>query len=301
MTSLGRHDREEPKRDAGDDADVGELSGSIAETRGHLSATLDEIEDRLTPERIKAQAKEMVSEATEQAKDAVRDATIGRAETAIDEVGRTTRGVGRTMLDTIKQNPIPAALIGIGVGWLLFNGQSHNDADRLRTYDSRGSRRLDRQGRLWMSDYERYEAPDFGRSEGEREGNMTDRLQSGAGQVADQVHGTAGRVAGTVQDRMGDIQDRMGDLQDSTQQFASTAQDRIQDVMHDKPLLAGAVAVAAGMIVGLALPETEQENALLGEARDNLVEQVKETARETQGRIQNAAEQIGQAAQSGSQ
>jgi len=272
-TADGAH----PDDPSDEQAEMDEASATIGETRSQLSDTLDAIEDRLNPENVKAQAKEIVSETIEQTKAALREATIGKAENAFNDAMRSTRGAGMTMLDTIKQNPIPAALIGIGVGWLLFKGQSTTD-DRqydYSTYRSRKASSLDGQGRLWMSNYDSgvYEPMDRSDEASSAQG-LTDRLQDTAGQAAGQVQQMAGRMADSVQQTM-------GGLPDSAQDFAGTAQERVRRGMEDSPLIVGGIALAAGMVVGLAIPETERENQLLGEARDSLVEQVKDTARES--------------------
>jgi ElaB/YqjD/DUF883 family membrane-anchored ribosome-binding protein len=271
-----------------EEAEFDRTDASIDETRHQLSETLDAIEDRLNPDHIKAQAREIVTETIQQAKEAVREATIGRAEETLDEAVRTTRGVGMTMLDTIKRNPVPAALIGVGVGWLLFNRQSTNDSNGRYDYRDyrgyRGSRAtgLDRQGRLWMNDYDRYGEYDrTGATESGR--GFTDRLQDTAGQAAGQAQDIAGRAADQAQDIAGrvadNVQQTVGGLPDTAMEFRDNAQERVRQTLQDSPLIAGGIALAAGMVVGLAVPETEREQQFLGEARDSLIEQVKETAR----------------------
>jgi ElaB/YqjD/DUF883 family membrane-anchored ribosome-binding protein len=322
MTPFDRRDAHRPPRDvrnadraadgSSDEMEVEAASASIVETRSQLSETLDAIEDRLNPDRIKEQAREIVSEATEQAKAALREATIGRAEAAMNEAMRTTRGAGTTMLDTIKQNPIPAAMIGIGLGWLLFKGQSNNQSDQRFAYRGAASSGMDRQGRLWTSGAGGYSGTGgysgYGSYSGEnRSGDwddssgLTDRIQDTAGQAVGQAQDAAGRAVGQVQDAAGRVADNLGDtmggLQQTTQEFAGNAQDGILRLMHDSPLVAGGIAIAAGMVVGLALPETEQEKELMGEARDSLMEQVKESARGAQQRIQDAVGQVGEPAQ----
>lgn len=145
-----------------DDRDPEEIRVEIAQTRTEMSGTIEAIQQRLAPETLTAQAKDVARDATEQAKaaaqdvlqDAVRevkdaakevtehavhevrdaardvttgakdaawDATVGRAENAVSTAGETAKGVGATVLDTIKQNPIPAALAGLSLFWLYKN------------------------------------------------------------------------------------------------------------------------------------------------------------------------------------
>src|ERR687886_211968 len=93
------------------DTDPAAIRAEIAETRERLGDTIEEIGERLNPRHIK-----------EQVKQNVREATIGRVEnmahSAVDRVNDTRR----TITDTIRDNPIPAALVGVGLGWLIYNG-----------------------------------------------------------------------------------------------------------------------------------------------------------------------------------
>src|SRR5687768_6380706 len=52
----------------------------IEQTRADMSDTIDAIQDRLNPQHIKEQVKEQVREQFYEAKEMVRDATIGKAE-----------------------------------------------------------------------------------------------------------------------------------------------------------------------------------------------------------------------------
>src|SRR5688572_13317075 len=90
------------------------LRDDIRDTRERMSGTLDELGERLNPHRLKQQAKE-----------SIKDATIGRVT---NMASNARHGVA----DTIRENPIPAAMIGIGLGWLFFNGRRADDVERYR-------------------------------------------------------------------------------------------------------------------------------------------------------------------------
>ena len=64
----------------------------------------------------------------------------------------------------------------------------------------------------------------------------------------------------------------------------------VQRMTSESPLLVGVGALLIGAAFGLALPETERENALMGETRDSLVERAQQMASDAAGRIQ---EQVG--------
>ena len=86
----------------------------IERTRTDMSETVDAIQDKLSPQNIKEQAKE-------QAKD-------------------TAKGAGSTIMETIRENPVPAALTGIGLGWLFVSARRSSSSSSGQEARYRGSR-----------------------------------------------------------------------------------------------------------------------------------------------------------------
>lgn len=122
-----------------DDASPEELRLEIEQTRAEMSVTIDALQERLNPETLIEQAKEAARDTADQAaqhaKDAVHDATIGKAEEVVRNVtdtaqdvmhsaGDTAAGAGGSIMETIRRNPIPAALTGLGLAWLWMNRES---------------------------------------------------------------------------------------------------------------------------------------------------------------------------------
>jgi hypothetical protein len=64
---------------------------------------------------------------------------------------------------------------------------------------------------------------------------------------------------------------------------------RIECMIRQYPLAVGAAAVIVGASLGAAVPETERENELMGEARDNAMQRAQEAASGAVGRIKEAA------------
>jgi len=98
------------------EAEVDEVEVTRAEierTRSDMSETVDAIQGRLSPENLK-----------EQAKDRVREATLGKAQ-----------GAGSTIVETIRANPLPAALTGIGLSWLFVSGRRRSSGQEARYRD----------------------------------------------------------------------------------------------------------------------------------------------------------------------
>jgi cell division septum initiation protein DivIVA len=104
-----------------------QIREEIAQTRDELTETIDAIQEKLSPGHIVARATERVKSATTER---VRD----MAETASD-TAQTMMEYGRQTTDRMAgrmgQNPIPAAMIGVGAAWLLLNrAQSHRQVSR---------------------------------------------------------------------------------------------------------------------------------------------------------------------------
>src|SRR4051812_6385247 len=84
----------------------------IEATRQRMGETLEELGARLNPNRLK-----------QQAKDKVRDATIGRGQTMAQTTIEKATSAGRTVTDVVRENPIPAAMIAAAISWLFWNSR----------------------------------------------------------------------------------------------------------------------------------------------------------------------------------
>lgn len=281
------------------------IRDDIEQTRAEMSGTIDAIQDRLDPDRLKEQARAQVREQVQGAKDAVRDATIGRAEDMARNVGDTATEARYTLVETIKQNPLPAALVGIGLGWLWMNRRTPPPARYYapgtagyQDWGAYGGRaRLYQRDQVTPVDRARDKA---GRV-GDAASDMATQVQDTAGRLADQAGETASNLADRAQATAGDLSDQaqetMGNLAGGAQYQAQRLEDRFQRAMRENPLAVGAAALALGAAVGLAVPETRREDQLMGEARDTVVEKAQTAAQDTMQKVQGVAEEAGRAAQ----
>lgn len=250
----------------------------IERTRAGMGETVDAIQERLSPENLK-----------EQAKDRVKEATVGKAQEA-----------GSGIVDTIKANPLPAALTGIGLGWLLMNARqqsssrpgygnvAYRDAAHLEGYPP---------GEYAPTTYgypPRYEEQGAGGSSaGQALGNARDKVGDTAGQVQDK----AGELAGRAQDGASQLSGQASRLSDQTRYQARRAGGGFQRILRENPLTVGTLAVGVGAAIGLAIPETGKEHEVMGAARDTVVDKAQEKVQETQQKVQNVAEEAQSAAQ----
>jgi uncharacterized protein YjbJ (UPF0337 family) len=266
-------------------ADPDTIRHDIDDTRERMSHTIDEIGDRLNPNHIKARVKQDV-----------RDATIGRAETmarhAADRVNETRNG----MMDTIRDNPIPAAMVGIGLGWLMWNGKREHSHERSETFRSDwylGDQDVARgQYEMGTMDRMRGRADRMTGEVRERASHMADE----AGEMADRTRNAVGNAVDRTQEAFSDTTDRAQELAvefaDRTRYRAHRVEDRFNDGMSENPLAMGAAAVALGIAAGLSVPSTRTESRLMGNARDQVVDRVRDMAEEAGEKAQNVASRV---------
>jgi hypothetical protein len=105
--------------DGGDvDDDLEATRAQIEQTRSEMSTTIDAIQEKLSPSNI-----------AQQAKDTVKEATVGKAQEMVSDAGNTAKGFGSNFIETVKANPVPAAIAGLGLGWLFMSGRKNDSAD----------------------------------------------------------------------------------------------------------------------------------------------------------------------------
>jgi ElaB/YqjD/DUF883 family membrane-anchored ribosome-binding protein len=245
-----------------DDTEVDEVAATRAEierTRADMSETVDAIQERLSPENLK-----------EQAKDRVKEATVGRAQEA-----------GSGIVETIRANPLPAALTGIGLGWLLVSARrSASGQTRYR-------------GRAYPYDYPpRYE----GRATTTSGGTSVPSPGEALGRARDRVDESATQAQDRASEAASQAQDRVSNLTHQARYQARRASGGFERMVRENPLAMGALAVGAGAALGLAIPQSTQEHEVMGEARDTFVEKAQEKAQDAQQRVGRVAQEAQSAA-----
>jgi hypothetical protein len=183
-----------------------------------------------------------------------------------DEASRAMGGAGQQVLsklvDQIKENPMPLAVMGLGLAWLMAGNRSSN-----RHYDGR---------------YDEHRS--FAQSGGE---GMRDRMHVMGDKASDALSGAKERVTemgSAVTDRGRQALHRVGDaagsMADRTAEYGSQAKRAIGNVMETEPLIIGAVGLVVGAAIGASLPRTEMEDRAVGPMRDKLLEKGKDIAQE---------------------
>lgn len=193
-----------------------EVERDVEETRGKLSRTVDALKEKMAPG-------ELLDEATR-------------------SLGSTGEQIYNKVVEQAKLNPVPVALIGVGLAWLLAGGLTRKDNDTVATgsrYDPDGS----------------------------------DGQESGASRAGarHQTYAPPGgsRASGTL-----------GSLEESLSSVTSKAKESFDRGLQSEPLLIAGIGAVVGLAIASALPSTEVENELLGDIHNTAVETGQQMAQE---------------------
>lgn len=177
--------------------------------------------------------------------------------------------------DSVKANPLPSALVGIGLGWMMF---SQGQAARTERGGSAGVSMEETRGKLSES---------AGRVK-ERVSGMTHSVSEKMHHAGEKMHHAGERVHG-VGERARSAREGFSDVSHRSAERVRHAGSNVSDFAHEQPLLLGILGLAAGALVGALIPPTRQEDAWMGSASDRLKEQVTETGREQMERAKEVA------------
>jgi hypothetical protein len=253
------------------DARTRELQAEIADTREELSETIEAIQERLRPGNV-------VSQATESVKEKARASVRGLTDNAGEGVN--------VMMREVKHNAVPALMIGAGVAWMLMDRSRHqrNQWDTRQRgwspYTTSGRGRSGEYGRDYETNYVAA-GTGFDMHDDDAEYSDIDYRRS----YGSQRRGLADDVSNRASHMMEGAKDRW-------QRTTRNTTNGLQRLMRDNPLLVGAAAVLVGAAVGAALPETERENEIMGETRDNMINQAQEMAQNAASTVKEVASNI---------
>lgn len=315
-----------------------QLQREVEEQREQLENRIDSISEKLSPGQL------------------------------VDELLAYAKGGGGEYVSSLKRNitanPLPVALLGVSLAWLMAKPAPSADASDRQWDDSINVRRGYGDHDDYDTDYPvaiisgsslrrvsrgsddkganlSHFVDDAGKkyraatdAAGRRAGHFVDEtgarfkgfsdaggkqiehFRDEAGNMLDDVSNWASHTWQKAREKMHDARDsvghgahgaqaRMGQAGQALGGQMGSLNQTIMTQFRDQPLVAGALAFAAGAAFGSALPHTEQEDAVLGEAADavkaeaahqaeDLYEQGREKATEL---YEQAAERVSEAYQ----
>jgi ElaB/YqjD/DUF883 family membrane-anchored ribosome-binding protein len=221
----------------------------IHRTRDELEKTLTAIEHRLTPGQL-----------VDQGIDYLR-------QSGANEFVQNLGGAA-------KQNPLPVALVGIGLAWLMALGRQPAQS---------------------------YGSPASGARLQEGMSSARDKASGAMQSASETLWSTKERISGTVSS----MRERASDVTGTARQQWERARDGLDHLVHEQPLALGAIGLAIGAILGAAAPRTREEERLMGEASRRLNEKARQMGSQqlekAEQTVKQVAETVGQGSQRGTE
>jgi ElaB/YqjD/DUF883 family membrane-anchored ribosome-binding protein len=234
------------------DVELEHLKASIRDTEQEMVEALKAIQEKLSIESILKQTGERA-----------RDAVVRRIEIMASRLSESGRNIGSETVDTIKQHPGTAAVIGMGLGFLLvsslWNRSSGKEGEHQETYTgiARGDAEhvmhpeQGRRGSVFLED-------DRSDEQGESEWTAQETTEA-PGRTHEKSH--------RILENLGERATEIGSMARHT---ARSTQDRASRLVDEKPLIVGVAALAAGVAMGMMCSGAFRERGFAKEARESI-------------------------------
>jgi hypothetical protein len=231
-----------------DDRPTETIEAEIARTRADIDATLSAIQDRLTPGQL-----------VDQGLDYLRHSG---ANEFVSNLG-----------NSVKYNPLPVTLVGIGIAWLMVSGNRPARASG-ETLEAEGAATRLR----------------------ERAGETMSRVSEAAGSARETMAGSAQAARESFSHAQKRASERAKRIAEGARHQIERARGGYEYMVHEQPLALGAIGLAVGAAIAAAVPRTRTEDQWMGEARDRLAEKAKDAGREQLHKAERVAAAAGSAA-----
>ena len=268
-----------------------EIEREVKQERAHVERTLDELQERLSPGQL------------------------------IDQAVTYLRGSGgadfmRNLGETVKRNPVPLALVGVGLAWMML-GDRRDRYDRSPYWDEDDDLAYDADrdeadlydeddpytvgvsasaygtGAATAVEHDNGEGwADRAKATAEGAKDKAAELRERARGLAEDATAGAGRLGAAARERLSrarELAGRAGEGRALARRYGRRARQGFLHTLDEHPLVLGAIGLALGAALGSALPPSEPEDRLLGETRDRLKRQAVKTGHEQVKKAEAAA------------
>ena len=221
-----------------------DLEREIDAKRASISNLVDSLESRFTPGQL------------------------------FDQALSYTKGNGgeffQNLGTTLKNNPVPTVLTGVGLAWLAMNQNKPFQPGSTSSGSGLGgkvSQVLDQVSQAFSGAGDRlHGAADTARDHGQS-------LRSKAGDLSERATDSLDATASQLTDKAHDVGQRV-------QEQASEVKGQFEQLLKEQPLVLAAIGIALGAALGAALPSTRKEDEWMGQTRDDLADTLKSKGQE---------------------
>ena len=254
-------------------SETDEIRGEIERTRVEMSETIGEIQDRLRPDHL-----------LQQARDGMKEAAVGKAKTIMSSASESAyrgaqraRGYGNHLAWYAKEHPIRMAITAGVVTWLCMRNRSSSEQ-----FFGASDTSWDQDEYLPTEPSLSDRVSDAASSARQTVGEYASTAKQAVGEYASSARETVGEYAATARETVNDYAQSAASSARAASMRARSAASRatttVDDFVHENPLAAGAIAVAIGAAIGLAVRSTAYEDRTMGATRDQALAKAKNVA-----------------------
>ena len=240
--------------------DTDRIERDLARTRARMDSRLGELQDKMSPSQL------------------VNDAFAYMQ-------GGGGADFTANLMSRAKANPLPVALVGVGLAWLMASSHSRSspsatppvDDIHRQLYDAeRGVERLEHEDEPTHAarlDEARGRVLGIGRDASDTGASFARRIKDAIGTASSAVRKTTHDMQGHAGDMMSSLGNRTSHGASTMQQTASNLSSSVRQALSgvtSNPLALGAVAAVVGLIAGALIPTLDEEQAALGSLASRL-------------------------------
>ena len=242
-------------------AETDRIEQDLARTRARMDSRLDELQDHLSP-------KQMLNDAFAYFR------------------GGDGADFTQDLVSRARANPLPVALVGVGIAWLMASSHSRPSAPVAARYpDDLEARIRHAEGSVVRDEGEHDEA--YGGRLDEARGKVlgvargasdtaasyTRRVRDALASATQSARRASHDLAANASDAFGPLGDAAGEHGDSLQKGSSTMARSPRDTLSSiasNPFALGGLAALVGLVAGSLLPTTDEEEHALGSVATRL-------------------------------
>jgi len=175
--------------------------------------------------------------------------------------------------DAVRENPISAALIGMGVLWMFMGGSNTS------LFGGAGRKSIFRTAMQGAVRDAAENASSTATGMASQVADVFQKASAGATDAVSSLYSAATDGASRSAEAISDAtKATAATLQDTGAKYGSTVQQNLSDLFERQPLLLGAVGLAIGAGIASSIPITEAEKNVMGQTsgliRDTVLEKV---------------------------
>jgi len=286
------------------EADQDRIEEDLARTRARMDGRLSALQERLSPGQV------------------------------LDDLMAYFRGseggdFARNLMSSVQNNPMPAALTGIGLAWLMASNphpssgvtspvaqssppmgrvsspaawSSNTELDRhIGSVEAGVVRNNEEEDSVYNGRLDEARGKVIGlvRDAQETAESFSKRVQDGLAAARRSVTDAAQNLTDKASDTARQMTEAMGSASDQLARGTQTAHQMASNLLAnltDNPILLGAIGLTVGAMLGALVPQSEQEQAALGDLGRHAREGVSDIAQEAVDRGGAVARQVVDAA-----